>query len=83
MSVIRRKRSLQTAAVCDILQCDPSVVYSHRIITVLVNDERMRSLFMISVIYRKRSYMTAVNDHCKQPSFFVVNDWGTAVYDRA
>ncbi len=19
--------------------------------------------------------MTAVNDHCKQPSFFVVNDW--------
>jgi hypothetical protein len=27
--------------------------------------------------------MTAVNDHCKQPSFFVVNDWGTAVYGRA
>jgi hypothetical protein len=38
---------------------------------------------MISVIYRKTSYMTAVNDHCKQPSFFVVNDWGTAVYGRA
>ncbi len=43
----------------------------------------MRSLFMIGVIYRKSSYMTAVNDHSKQPSFFVVNDWGTAVYDRA
>jgi hypothetical protein len=27
--------------------------------------------------------MTAVNDHCKQSSFFVVNDWGTAVYGRA
>jgi hypothetical protein len=27
--------------------------------------------------------MTAVNDHCKQPSFFVVNDRGTAVYGRA
>ncbi len=42
----------------------------------------MRSLSMISVIYRKTSYMTAVNDHCKQASFFVVNDWGTAVYGR-
>jgi hypothetical protein len=27
--------------------------------------------------------MTAVNDHCKQPSFFAVNDWGTVVYGRA
>jgi hypothetical protein len=43
----------------------------------------MWSLFMISVIYRKTSYMTAVNDRCKQLSFFVVNDWGTAVYGRA
>jgi hypothetical protein len=39
-------------------------------------SEYLRSLFMISVIYRKTSYMTAVNDHCNQPSFFVVNDWG-------
>ena len=64
------------------LQYYPSVVYSRRIITVVVNGEYLRSLFTMSVIHRNSLYMNAVNGHCKQLSFFVVNYCYTAVYGR-
>jgi hypothetical protein len=65
--------------VCDTLREYSSIVYSRRIVTVVVNDERSRWLFTIVAIHRKVSYMTAVNDHRQQLSFFHRN-W--SVYGR-
>ena len=56
------------------LQYYPSVVYSRRIITVVVNGEYLRSLFTMSVIHRKSLYMTAVNGHCKRLPFAISYD---------
>jgi hypothetical protein len=40
------------------------------------------SVMGLSPSWPQCGYATTVNDHCKQPSFFVINDWGTAGRDR-
>ncbi len=43
----------------------------HRIVTIIINNEILRSLFRMIVIHHKASYMTAVNSQrngCRFPS---------------
>jgi hypothetical protein len=52
-------------------------------ITAVVNDKLLRSTFAMIVIYRKTPYTIDGNGCSIHLSFSVVNEWHTAVYDRA
>jgi hypothetical protein len=52
-------------------------------ITAVVNDELLRLTFAMIVVYRKTSYIIDGNGCSIHLSFSVVNEWLTAVYDRA
>ncbi len=51
------------------------IVYRHRIITIVVNDDSLRPLCTTAVIRRKESYTIGVKNKRKQLPFFDVMHW--------
>ena len=71
-----------TPGVYDILRYYSSIVYSCHVITVVVNGERLRSLFTMIITHRKTLYMIVVNGHGNRVAFFIVIDQYMPVYGR-
>ena len=61
-----------TVVVSGILRYYPHIVYSHRNLTIVVNDGCLRMSFTMIVIWRKASYTIGVNDYRRRLPYSVV-----------